>query len=857
MGVVYKAEDTKLGRIVALKFLTPHLLKDEDARKRFEREARAAAALDHPNICTVYEIDQADGQTFIALAFLDGKTLRAKIAEGPLKIPEALSAATQLAEGLAAAHEQGVVHRDMKPDNVMLVKGSRGTAKIMDFGLAQLAGASKLTREGTTLGTMSYMSPEQAEGAETDHRSDIWSLGVILYEMVAGQAPFRGEFDQAIVYSLVNEDPEPLTAVRTGVPQELERIVGKALAKRPESRYQHVDEMLVDLRNLRAATAADQAAKAPPPASLPKSRLGWYALAGAAALAVALAVFQPTVEPEAQRDPPPLELDAKPLTGFRGKPFWPAFSPGGEQLAFSWMGRDPFNYDIYVRPLKSGEPRRLSSHSSDDFVPSWSPDGSSIVWLRELAGEGAGAEDFEIIEAPAVGGPERSWGRVSFNLPPELITFAGIAWTQDGEHLVVTEFMDGQLALYLRSRDGRRSRLTSPDAGDGDVSPALSPDGRWLAFVRGNLSASDIYLLELSDDGAAAGEPRRITEDRQIKWSLSWTPDGKSIVHVSPGMLWRVPVSATGARRQRLGAATGVGRVAVAPTGARLAFGRGSAASELYRMDVDGPPQDMAEPQRMGPSSGLNTAPDFSPDGRQLAFSASRDLYSGIFIADADGENVKTLYSSSSSIPLQPRWDPDGERIAFLVLGNPGTEVKSGVYVLAANGGAPLRISDAVGGPSWSSDGNEVYFASERTGQPEIWKQSLGGEPTQVTQDGGLLAIESPDGRFLYYMKTARGALFRMPNGGGDEEQVVEMVWDIQFEVLDDAVYYIAPSGGPEPSPFRIERYDVQDGRTEVMKVLPKEHLPEHGLTVSFEAGAIVYAHRSTEMEIMLVEGFE
>ena len=251
MGVVYKAEDTKLGRTVALKFLAPHLLRDPDARTRFEREARAAAALDHPNICTVHEIDEFDGQTFIALAFLDGKTLSAKIAQGPLKIPEALSIATQLAEGLAAAHEQGVIHRDMKPDNVMLVKGSRGLAKIMDFGLAQLTGASKLTREGTTLGTISYMSPEQAEGAETDHRSDIWSFGVILYEMVAGQAPFRGEFDQAVVYSILNEAPEPLTAVRAGVPQELERIVGKCLAKQPDQRYQTADDLPAELITLK------------------------------------------------------------------------------------------------------------------------------------------------------------------------------------------------------------------------------------------------------------------------------------------------------------------------------------------------------------------------------------------------------------------------------------------------------------------------------------------------------------------------------------------------------------------------------------------------------------------------------
>ncbi len=247
MGVVYKADDTKLDRPVALKFLAPHLLRDEEGRERFQREAKAAARLDHPNICTVHEIDEAEGRTFIAMAFLEGRPLSERIQEGPLKLPETLSIAIQMTEGLEAAHEKGITHRDIKPDNVMLMAGSRGLVKLMDFGLAQLAGSSKFTREGTTLGTVNYMSPEQAEGAPTGHTTDIWSLGVVLYEMVAGQRPFQGYFDQAIVYSIMNEPPEPLTAVRTGVPKELERIVNKCLAKKAGERYQHADDLLVDL----------------------------------------------------------------------------------------------------------------------------------------------------------------------------------------------------------------------------------------------------------------------------------------------------------------------------------------------------------------------------------------------------------------------------------------------------------------------------------------------------------------------------------------------------------------------------------------------------------------------------------
>ena len=247
MGVVYKGEDTKLDRPVALKFLAPHLLRDEKARLRFEREAKAAARLDHPNICTVHEIDEAEGRTFIVMAFLEGRPLSAKIKEGPLDLSDALSVAIQTAEGLEAAHEKGITHRDIKPDNLMLMSGSRALVKIMDFGLAQLAGGSKFTGEGTTLGTVAYMSPEQAGGAKTDSRTDIWSLGVVLYEMIAGQAPFRGDYYQVVVYSLMNEDPEPLTAVRGDVPKELERIVDRCLAKQAGERYPKAEDLLADL----------------------------------------------------------------------------------------------------------------------------------------------------------------------------------------------------------------------------------------------------------------------------------------------------------------------------------------------------------------------------------------------------------------------------------------------------------------------------------------------------------------------------------------------------------------------------------------------------------------------------------
>ncbi|MBI3005652.1 MAG: protein kinase [Ignavibacteriales bacterium] len=251
MGVVYKAQDLKLDRLVALKFLPPHLATDEKDKQRFIQEAKAASSLDHPNICNVHEVDETpDGQLFIVMAMYDGESLSKKIGKSPLKIEEALDIAAQVAEGLQAAHEKGITHRDIKSSNIIVTEKDR--AIIMDFGLARSVGTSKLTKTGSTLGTVPYMSPEQARGEKVDHRSDIWSLGVVIYEMVTGQLPFRSQYNEAIVYSILNENPQPLTALRSGIPLEMERIVHKCLEKNPSGRYQHADELMVDLRKLKS-----------------------------------------------------------------------------------------------------------------------------------------------------------------------------------------------------------------------------------------------------------------------------------------------------------------------------------------------------------------------------------------------------------------------------------------------------------------------------------------------------------------------------------------------------------------------------------------------------------------------------
>jgi serine/threonine protein kinase/tetratricopeptide (TPR) repeat protein len=292
MGVVYKAQDLKLDRPVALKFLPPELTRDPEAKERFIHEARAASALDHQNICVVHDIGETDdGQIFIVMALYEGETLKKRIERGPLKLNEAVDLAHQIAQGLARAHEHGIVHRDIKPANIMLT--SAGEAKIVDFGLAKLGGGTVLTRAGSTLGTVAYMSPEQARGEPADHRTDIWSLGVVLYEMLAGTRPFEAEYEQASIFRILNESPAPLS--RPDIPKELEKILAKAMVKDPAARYSRAEDMANDLRAVQQASQK--------PALVPK-RPVWrrVLIPGLVALALLAAGFWFFLRPPAETE---------------------------------------------------------------------------------------------------------------------------------------------------------------------------------------------------------------------------------------------------------------------------------------------------------------------------------------------------------------------------------------------------------------------------------------------------------------------------------------------------------------------------------------------------------------------------
>ena len=388
MAVVYRGEDTRLGRQVALKFLAAHLVADPAVQRRFQREARAAASLSHPNICTIFDVDEVDGKTFLAMELVNGESLEALVARGPVAVAEAVAISRQIAEGLQAAHAAGVVHRDIKPANILVTPDRR--VKILDFGLALLAEGSRLTRIDSMLGTVSYMSPEQAQGTDVDHRTDLWSLGCVIYELVSGQRPFKGKLDQAVIYELVNDEQQPLTAVVDGIPVELEFLVDKCLAKDASHRYQSVTEVIRDLEDLadhlslaRSTTIVQTGAhrkrswlKRSGATSRGVIALRRYlrltsALLVATALSLAVLAFVHFGESSVERTVRKWSLTPEALSTVVGSV---AISPDGRHIAYV---AGPGVERLWVRDVDSVDARELPG-TDGARQPFWSPDSGYI-----------------------------------------------------------------------------------------------------------------------------------------------------------------------------------------------------------------------------------------------------------------------------------------------------------------------------------------------------------------------------------------------------------------------------------------------------------------------------------------------
>ena len=865
MGTVYQARDTRLNRVVAIK------VSEARFNARFEREARAVAALNHPNICTLYDV----GPNYLVMEYVEGRPLH-----GPMPLAQALRLAIQMADALEAAHRKGIVHRDLKPGNV-LVTGPRGHpgVKVLDFGLAKMeepapseeersCTARPRTEEGTIVGTTAYMSPEQAEGKPVDARSDIFSFGAVLYEMVTGRRAFRGDSKLSILSAILKEEPEPVSSIRKELPPELGRIIARCLRKDPGRRFQHMDDLKVALEEVKEESDSGTAAMQTAP-----SRRRWV---WAAALPVLLAAgfFAWRIWWSPQPEEP---LRAVELVTVPGVKSYPSFSPDGDHVAFAWNGPKQDNFDIYVQQIGAGPPLRLTTDPSIDYDPVWSPDGRWIAFLRSEPSSLVSLRGAPVLETgrselrliPPLGGPERKLAEIRLGESYWSQTF--LAWCPDSDCVVVTDSLgEGKPeALFVVSLEtGEKRQLTNPPSHvSGDVNPAVSPDGRWLVFKRViSFPGHELYLLPLGKGLAPSGEPRRLTlMVGYLMWyggSLTWMPDGKGILYSSGRSLWRaaIPGDSPPARLPFVGDDGIMPAVSRPQPGrpSRLVFVRYIEIGSIWRISTSAPGAPASSPPVPAiASTRVDGAPQFSPDDRRVAFESDRSGPAEIWLADPDGANAVQLTSMAATMGARrtgtPRWSPNGQLITF----DANLEGHYQIHVVPAAGGKPRRLTSGPADnnvPSFSRDSKWIYFSSNRTGEHQIWKvPAAGGEAVQVTTNIGFQAFESPDGAYVYYTQTegAPSALWRLPASGGQPVKVLDGVIQRAFTVLEKGIYYIdQPAGGA-----RLQFYDFRTGRsTTVARNLGDVRL---GLTASRDGRTILYFRAEPSVNgLMLVENF-
>lgn len=667
MGEVYLAEDIKLGRQVAIKKLPPHFSENSERKKRFLREARAISALNHPNIITVYGIEETENLEFIVTEFIDGQTLHERIKEKPLSADETLDIAIQIAGALESAHSVGIIHRDIKPANIMIRKDN--IVKILDFGLAKLTTDSGdfQTRDQTApnrvMGTISYMSPEQVLGKEIDIRTDIFSLGVVLYEMLSGTQPFQGTSDAAIYNATINENPPSISEINSDVPLVFDQIIKRTIEKNTAERFQTASDLRKVLQTLKQNSDSGFSLDKFPDflTENKRQKYSWtkflypvgvlFATISFSLLAFYLYSNLSTENSEIRN------IKITQITDQRGLELFSNLSIDGK--SFIYASRQTGNWDIYSQRVGGKNPLNLTENSTaDDTQPALSPDGERIAFRSERNSGG-------IFIMGATGEIPRRISDFGFNP----------AWSPDGKEIVVTE--EGISGFNARVKDKSLLWAINVETGDkrqiGDfdaVQPAWSPNGKFIAsWMADDAGQRDITIIV-----ATGGEPVKITDDKPVDWNPVWSPDGKYLYFASDRggsmNLWRVLID------EQTGKASGEPEPLTIPSrniehfsfskdGKKMLYVEDRTSETIQRIGFDSKKEQVVgSPEQLINSTQLATQPAISPDGEWIAFSSAGDPIEDIFIVKKDGTGLRNLTDDKAKDRL-PRWSPDGKQIVF------------------------------------------------------------------------------------------------------------------------------------------------------------------------------------------------
>lgn len=808
MGVVYLAEDLKLERPVALKILSDELTRSKESLERFRVEARAAAALNHAHIATIYSVEEAEGRTFITMEYVKGRPLKELIPPNGFGLRQFFQLAIPMADAFARAHEKGIIHRDIKPSNVVVSEDN--VPKILDFGLARIqqarvaadaAGPTRsmdLTVKGAVLGTVPYMSPEQAEGREVDARSDTFSFGVLLYEALTGTRPFRGQSSASVISSVLRDEPVSMTSLRPEIPREVARIVNRCLRKDPRERYQSMLDVLHDLAE--ASAELETGARTGQTAATPTRRRGLRMVTVVVVAAIAMAATVGLWKLQESRLKQPAFTDLMRLTTQPGLEDEPSWSPDGRSLLYT--SDEDGRLGVWMRQLEGERAVRIGNPRVDEAQPALSPDGTRVAFVsardrggrlgvvlrlsqtltRYLRGQNG-----DLFVMPVLGGTARKVAENAYDP----------SWSPDGSRLAFRSNRDGEWIIKTISlRDGNAAPV--PGVRPPAFLPAWSPNGRWLTYIDGQ----EVYVV-----GADGGTPVPMTGDRNARvYRAVWSRDARAILFSSsrggPVNVWRVPFRDNPpkpGKPERL--TTGAGddvNICLSPDGLAVAYATAQTAVNIGKLDVGS-----GRLSLLVSETAVEDYPRISPDGKRLVFFSDRSQPSGTWMMDLQTKELTQLNQEGMS---HPAWSPDGRSVVYraggtvraLELGSgrvttvaempasypavsrdgrlvcfAGTAAGKGLlHVVPFGGGKPTPIETLEGepgSPSWSRDGKTVFFHLDRGGWRHIWAVEVASGRSRPITMGEVEDSHpevSPDGRNVLFVRE-HADLYIVPAAGG------------------------------------------------------------------------------------------